>query len=81
MTGHRWSILKKRDVKFLALCAATLLLAGLFVRESHLVVKMVEGGYRKINIELVGRLIQRGELSSKEAMFYRDEREAAGGIR
>lgn len=81
MQGSRWSILQKKDAKFLAFCAATLLLAGLFIRESHLVVEMIEGGYRKINIELVERFIQRGELSSEEAMFYRDEREAAGGIR
>ncbi|MEE8425551.1 MAG: hypothetical protein V3S11_06960 [Elusimicrobiota bacterium] len=70
--------MKKRDAKFLVLCAATLLLAGLFIRESHFVVKMIEGGYRKINIELVQRFIQRGELSSKEAMYYRAD-EGGGG--
>ncbi len=64
-------MIRKKDYKFVALCAASLALSGLFIRESRLVSDMIESGFRKIDIKAVMRLIKKGELVEREAMYYR----------
>lgn len=66
-------MIRKKDYKFVALCAASLALSGLFIRESRLVSDMLESGFRKIDIKAVMRLIKKGELVEHEAMYYRSE--------
>ncbi len=63
--------LKSRDLKFVALCAATMALTGMFIQESRETADMISGGYRKIDLRAVKRLIQKGELVDREAMYYR----------
>ncbi|MFH1723614.1 MAG: hypothetical protein ABII00_03215 [Elusimicrobiota bacterium] len=64
-------VLRKRDLKFVALCAATLALVGVYVRDSLLVSETAQSGFRKIDFPAVRRMIRKGELVDREAMYYR----------
>lgn len=77
---------RARDRKFLALLAAALCLAAICVLESFDDFGSAgypggpsgrtgaRGTYREIDIRQVQRMLIRGELSSREALFYDSEK-------
>lgn len=69
--GIKLKDLRRRDLPFVALCALTLALMGAYVRETLVESGIAPGGYRRVDIRAVKRLIQKGELSDRDAMYFR----------
>ncbi|MFH2204398.1 MAG: hypothetical protein ABIJ96_14870 [Elusimicrobiota bacterium] len=65
--------IRPRDLKLIALCAAALALSGAYIHESRERVERAGGGYRRVDLRAVQRLIRQGELVDREAMYYRTE--------
>ncbi|MFC1744041.1 hypothetical protein ACFL35_08605 [Candidatus Riflebacteria bacterium] len=62
---------KFRDLKFLGSLLITIYLIIIFISAELQIQPEQTGGYRKIDFALVQKLIEKGELSGKEASFYK----------
>ena len=69
MTARRHSHLRQRDLRFLATVAAALAcIVGFLLTQAG---PEVAGGWRRIDREALERRIESGELSGREASWYR----------
>jgi len=65
--------MRRQDLRLALLWAATVVCLGLYVRGSYTAVQAPRGGWRKVDVRALERLIKAGELSEREASFYRED--------
>ena len=59
-----------RDLRFLGMAGATLVLIALFLGTQQPLLKAEGSGWRRIDIEAFRQRLQSGDLSGREAQWY-----------
>jgi len=72
MIGRRAWHLRRRDLRFLGVVALNLAAIGAFLATEAGAPDTAVGGWRRIDREALERRIESGELSRKEALWYRE---------
>jgi hypothetical protein len=72
MIGRRAWHLRRRDLRFLGVVALTLAAIGAFLATESGAPETGVGGWRRIDRAALERRIESGELSRKEAVWWRE---------
>ena len=70
-----------RDIQLLGLICVTLVFIGLFLTAQLQQVELEGSGWRRIDVELLQKRVESGDLSDHEAVWYHVETEGEGDVR
>ena len=70
-----------RDIQLLGLVCITLVFIGLFLTAQLQQLEPKGSGWRRIDIELLQKRLESGDLSDHEAAWYHPEIEGEGDVR
>jgi len=70
-----------RDMQLLGLVGVTLVFIGFFLTAQLQQLEAEGSGWRRIDLELLQKRMQSGDLSDHEAVWYHPETEGAGDVR